>query len=1590
MKKYQLVFLSLFIFIAIGLLGGSIILSEKPTGSMSGIVLDSKGGKPIKNAKIGANGSSYFSVKSKDDGTFILPKLTVGNYTIAASAHGYDTKWSNKTIEIKEGIEVKGLTFKLYEKEPELYVDTYNKVYSPDEKITMKIRSALVPNAELKLYKVDPADWIQQAGKLTDKAVLVKQWQMPLVGQDKYKNDNEQSDYDENRVELPITDKGAYIIKIEGYSIKKTILNAQWWFVKSDLSLVTKQESGRLLCYATSFQNKQPLKDVNINIYKKEDSSSNSNENKRTPAFTPISGTTNNDGIYTTNLPDNTDTYRIAAYQNNSIAFTYSSVYSSSQRYKIYSYTDRPVYRPDQKVYFKGTVRKSIKGQNILEAFSSAIVRVDNPNGDKIYEKNLRLNAYGSYSDSLVLDKEASLGEYTITTTINGDSGYSYFKILEYRKPEFKIDIKTDKNIYIGGEDVQATVMTNYYFGSPVAKANVNYTVYEANDWSYDTSEDDFYSGYDDSGEYSYPGDYGEILTQGEGVTNEKGELKLNIKSKKIEPAEGADVLLYNKRYTIEVEATELSRKPVKNTYEFKVVKGEYEIYLKTNKYIYQPDTPVMIDINTVRWDNKKSSNTPLQLIVNKEEYKDNQYTLTPVQTLNITTDTEGKVTASVPGLKEGYYIIKAVGQDSFNNRIISQGYIWVSGEDYWSGNYEDRNVDLVLDKKTYKPDDTAKILINSPAKDVYALVSIEGEKIHEYQVIHIKGHSRLIEVPLKKDYMPAVYISVCFTSDKEFFNRQKMIKISPEEKFINIKMETEKKKYEPGESITYNITAKDNKDKPVRTELSLGVVDASIYAIEPDSTPDIRRFFYTPSSNRVETNYSFAYDYSGGVEKEDDIKVRKNFQDTAFWDPYIYTDAQGKAAVTFKLPDNLTTWIATVRSINRDTMVGQAFNDVLATKPLLVRLSTPRFFTQGDKMVLSGIVHNYTDKKQNIKLKIKGENIKLLDTAEMNVSVDKDSSYRYDWKFHANESGNTKITVYAMGETASDAMELEIPSNPHGIKRFLSLSGSLKGDENEKDVAFNIPETILKNTLALQLNLTPTPAAAMLGALPYMQDYPYSCVEQTMSMITTNIVSLNTIQRFGIYKPELKAKATQALDTGLRRIYSYQHSDGGWGWWNNDDSQVFLTSYVLYGFHLLEQSHIDITDSSITRGCEFLEKAIKDIDKDVNSRYVVDFGAGYDTRAYALYSISWHKKPDSVEMGKLFNEKDKLSNYSKALFAIALNNAGNKEMAQQLLADLDSQKMSSDIGTHWESKSAKYSWLDNDTEATAYALKAYLEIDPQNTVINDIVSWLIKERQGDHWLNTKDTAAAIFSINDYLQKGDLKVMPSYIASASYKDNLLGEFDINRRTILEEDRVVKLKGDQVTLGDNTIKLAKKGEGNLYYSLGINYFDKQEDIPAAGKDLTVKRDYFILTPHQAAQSGSDENSGFAGYFSDDVTKTLKPLEEKVKSGNKILVRLTLTARDNYHYLMIEDPLPSGCEALEEDQSAKWNYWWANHEIRDEKMVFFVTDMKKGMHKLYYIMQPEIPGDYHVLPTLASCMYIPEIRGNGAESRMIIEE
>ncbi len=210
------------------------------------------------------------------------------------------------------------------------------------------------------------------------------------------------------------------------------------------------------------------------------------------------------------------------------------------------------------------------------------------------------------------------------------------------------------------------------------------------------------------------------------------------------------------------------------------------------------------------------------------------------------------------------------------------------------------------------------------------------------------------------------------------------------------------------------------------RAEFSLGVVDEAIYAIRKDTTQDILSFFFARQWNRVFTGNSLNYYFNGEAGKRRmrlaelrppsrlaqlkperlvQPKVRKAFPDTAFWAADVVTDTAGHARAKVEFPDSLTTWRATARGVTPDTKVGSATLKTIVRKNLILRLAVPRFFVQGDEVVISALVHNYlaTAKTARVSLSAKGLDI-LMSAAATDVQIPSRGEVKVDWRVRAQQ----------------------------------------------------------------------------------------------------------------------------------------------------------------------------------------------------------------------------------------------------------------------------------------------------------------------------------------------------------------------------------------------------------------------------------------------------------------------------------------------------------------------------------------------------------------------------------------------------------
>src|SRR5688572_24711314 len=254
-------------------------------------------------------------------------------------------------------------------------------------------------------------------------------------------------------------------------------------------------------------------------------------------------------------------------------------------------------------------------------------------------------------------------------------------------------------------------------------------------------------------------------------------------------------------------------------------------------------------------------------------------------------------------------------------------------------------------------------------------------------------------------------------------------------------------------------------------------------------------------------------------AEPQQAVQVRSDFRSTILWLPDVKTDADGTATVKVKYPDSLTTWSATARVATAGNQFGIGSSSTRTKQPLIVRLQAPRFFVVGDQVTVSAVINNNTDQAMRVSPALSAEGLTLqANGVQPAVEVKANSETRVDWQVAVTHASEAKLKVEARGTQYADAMEKTFTIFEHGIEKFISRSGKMRGDR--VSVKLDIPKERRADSTALTVQVAPSMAPTMLDALPYLIDYPYGCTEQTMSRFLPAVITAKTLRDLGL-KPE-------------------------------------------------------------------------------------------------------------------------------------------------------------------------------------------------------------------------------------------------------------------------------------------------------------------------------------------------------------------------------------------------------------------------------------------------------------------------------------
>lgn len=1428
-------------------------------------------------------------------------------------------------------------------------------------------------------------------------------------------------------IALGTAKSGVYIIEARAHG-KRAYTTA----IISPYALITKQTRSQLLVYLLDRKKGTLVSNADVIVYRKKEKLAE--------------GKTNPQGLFFTALPpplrDNGEPGPILdvirpfpSYHQQTLVMArrgkdfiiadpqwYS--YGRESDFMIYTFSERPVYRPAQEVFFKGIIRK--KGERAtLSAVVDQLVRVTvrDARGSEVMYDSMRTNSNGTFHGRLTLLEGAALGTYTLQTSIEGASEITTFEVQEYKKPEYEVTLLLDNDRYAKGQKIRGVVKAIYYFGSPVANANVEYAVYRSRYWRpwwIGTDYEWFYEGRPEI----YANDQQMVYT-GFGQTDANGQLAIAIETDK------EATLDYT--YRIDASVTDASRRSISGSASVEVTRGLFAMTLQTDQYVYRAGDDARIALMLLDFQNKGVA-APyvatisrdwwdrIPRIQNGQTLYDFKHRVEPITAITGTTDFNGRGTVNFPVLEPGTYVVSISANDSLGNTITENSYIYGTAKDHAGYVDMNRGTQIIPDRERYTMGDTLRVLVLMPEPGLDVLVTSEADRLIDYRVVRFSNQSMVVDVPITEAHAGNFFLSVSSLRGEQLFQTTKSILVFPKNRFLSVDIISGKEFFKPGEETSLLLKVRDSKGNPVRNaELSLGVVDESIYAIATEMAPDIRKFFYGNRLNSTQTWSSIYFSFFGYAQTDVDALngrrvrmgapstamemtkssettapgeakkprfveaiLRKDFRDLMHWSPVVATDDKGIVRVKVKIPDNLTTWRATVRAVTPDTKVGSSTLKVIVRKNLLVRTEIPRFLTQRDTTTIATIVHNYLGEDKTARVSLTASGATVLGK-EKTLRVPRNGFVRVDWRLATSKAGTAVLKAQALTDEESDAMEAIIPILPHGLEVAQAQVIDLQHAKDGKSILLTIPNEADLATAKVVVHLSPSLASSILTALDDLVGYPYGCVEQTMSRFLPTIVVANAFQDLGApLKADVQQELPKMVESGLKRLYSLQHQDGGWGWWENDNTDAFMTSYVVYGMTLARTANYSVTDNVLSRGIGRVESLLASSDK-------ID----PTTRAYAMYVLAFAASAGVPVDKQLVRQQIAsldlrgVNNYTRSLIALASFYSGDKAAANSMAQTLEQNATQTGTAAFWSGKAWHYNWQDDNVETTAFALKALLASRGDSKLVQQAVHWLLAQKRGGSWLSTKQTAIVIFALVDYLKQSK-ELQPNYTATLTMNGASVSTQRMTKEMLFDKEPTIEVSGGLLKKGINTLRVEKDGIGRLYCTARVRYYSQEENIDAGAAGFSLKRDYYKLVRIKRGN---------------EYVYIKEPFRGVAAPGDELFVNITLSSDGNYEYFMLEDPLPPGVEVQKDERNYKidgeqnyqydpwyvgWRYWWVSKEVRDEKVAFFARNIGAGTYLFSYIVRAQIPGRYHVMPSTGSLMYYPEVRGNSNEMELVIKE
>lgn len=1301
-------------------------------------------------------------------------------------------------------------------------------------------------------------------------------------------------------------------------------------------------------------------------------------------------------------------------------------------------FTDRGVYKPGEDVRVKAIVRADTPtGIRLLPAGSTLDIVVRDSRDNEVDRRTVKLSRWSSSEWSWTVPESATLGNYRIEARLPGsqkpegndlterepDGSWlkqvsGSFLVAAYRRPDFRVDTTLTAEALVAGTPLRATASARYLFGSAMGGRPVK--------WSLDRQLATGAPGPilerfpDDQYAFGY---YPDRASRREGrVAGEDAALDASGALTLALPTDPDVDLPY--RYTFESDVEDVSRQHIANRSSLVVHPASFYVGLRRPAYFANTKTGTSVDVVAADLSGNAVPDVPVTLALIRVQWNsirraegggfytwETERIEVPSGQWTVTT-AASPVKLEIPVPEGGYYILRATAQDAAGRRARTETSFYGLGEGYtaWE-RYDHNRITLEPEKRTWKPGDTARVMVQSPWETATALVTVEREGIRHHRRFALTSTQQTVEVPITEQDIPNVFVSVLLVRGRvstdpgedgsdpgkpAFRLGYTELSVADDSKKLAVTVSADRAEYRPANSARVSVQVADAAGKPAPSEVTLWAVDYGVLSLTDYRAPDVVGAIYqhkalqvlnTDSRQRVISRRVLTPKGAGEGGGGGELAARTDFRPLAFWLGSVETDRNGRATRTVTLPESLTTYRIMAVAGDSASRFGSANAEIRVTKPITLLPAFPRFLALTDRASFGAIVTNTLPSGGDARVTIRSLDPSLVEfTGETSTTLRLEGGatapVRFDAIARGVGSARIRMTV-ALGAN-TDAFEMTLPV---GAPARLETTAAF-GETSDRAVErLELPAGVLTTSGGLQVDLASSALVGLGEGARYLADYPYGCAEQKASAALALILAADLGNAFSMGRIAPAEYRTRALDL-LDDLPRYQCEDGGFGYWpgNCRWGSFYLTSYVLHVMHVAEGLGAPADKGVAARALDFLEEQMKRPAPD----QVQWLPAWTASSAFAVKVLAERGRNQDSNITRLAANLDRmpifgLSYLADAMAAAPARPAPYADVVRRLM---NATRVEGDRAHVEEIDSDALAWLWNtNVRASAIVLGGLVQRGDDAALVPGLVRGLLLARRNGRWSNTQENATALEALVAYYRKFEAEV-PNMTATVAIGAQPIGTARFRGRSAAAQTVRLAMPDllRRIAAGAaEDLAISRAGTGRLYYTARLQYVPGAPP-PASDQGIRIERRY-----ERVVESGGSTAS------------------TTFDAGDLVRVTLTLTLPKERRYVAVSDPMAAGFEAVDSwfattasdlardatsqssDASfeARWRRGGFEHvEKFDDRIAIFATRLSEGRHEFSYVVRATTAGAFTAAGTWAEEMYAPEVNGRSAPVTLTI--